>query len=197
MLLETDSIGTSSCIRRHGGLGEWEALLRYEIGKMAALPHAIVYTEGGYEDSGSARYSAKVLNAIGVRRIRGFYTNDTHLNWTINEVRWATKVSKLTHGAHFIVNTAQNGNGPLLNPHPRSQGIENLCNPPGRGLGPQPTTQTGVALADAWLWTSPPGNSSGPCNGGPAGGMFWAARAVGLAANANNRLGPQYASQPY
>jgi endoglucanase len=197
MLLETDAIGTSSCIRRRGGLGEWEALLRYEIGKMATLPHAVVYVEGGYEDSGSARYSANVLNAVGIRRIRGFFTNDTHINWTINEVHWATTVSRRTHGAHFIVNTAQNGNGPLLNPHPSSQGIEDLCNPPGRGLGPQPSTATGFALADAWLWTSPPGNSSGHCRGGPSGGSFWPARAIGLGELANNRLGPKYPSRPY
>jgi hypothetical protein len=197
LLLETDAIGSSSCIRHRGGLGQWEALLRYEVGKMAALPHAVAYVEGGYEDANTASYSAKVLNAVGVRRIRGFFTNDTHLNWTINEVRWATRVSKLTHGSHFIVNTAQNGNGPLLNPHPRSQGIEDLCNPPGRALGPQPSTATGHALADAWLWTSPPGNSSGTCRGGPSGGTFWAARAVGLAEHANNRLGPQDTSRPY
>ncbi len=197
MLLETDAIGTSGCVRRRGGLGEWEALLRYEIRKVAALPHVVAYVEGGYEDADTAGYSAKVLNAVGVRRIRGFYTNDTHLNWTINEVRWATRVSRMAHGAHFIVNTSQNGNGPLLNRHPSTQGIEDLCNPPGRGLGPQPTTHTGFTLADAWLWTSPPGNSAGTCNGGPPGGTFWTARAIKLAEQANNRLGPRYPSRPY
>lgn len=103
----------------------------------------------------------------------------------------------MAHGAHFIVNTSQNGNGPLLNRHPSTQGIEDLCNPPGRGLGPQPTTHTGFTLADAWLWTSPPGNSAGTCNGGPPGGTFWTARAIKLAEQANNRLGPRYPSRPY
>jgi endoglucanase len=196
LLLEADALGNSSCVVRHGSLSLWEADLRYEIGKLGALPHAVAYVEAGYSDSNSVAYIVRALNAIGVRRIRGFYTNDTHLNWTINEVRWATRISQRTYGARFIVNTAQNGNGPLLNPHPRTQGIEDLCNPPGRGLGPPPTTSTGVALADAWLWTSPPGNSSG-CGGGPPGGIFWPDRAVSLAANANQRLGPLYPSQPY
>jgi hypothetical protein len=196
LLLETDSIGSSRCIERVGSLPTWESMLRYEISTLAKLPHVVIYTEGGYSDSNSPAYTAKVLNAIGVAKIRGFYTNDTHLQWTINEVRWATKVSRLTHGAHFIVNTAQNGHGPLLNRHPSSQGIENLCNPPGRGLGPLPTTHTGFALADAWLWTSPPGNSSG-CGGGPPGGIFWPARAESLALRANGKLGPGYPSRPY
>lgn len=195
-LLEIDALGTSSCVTRMGSMPEWENDLRYEIGEIAALPHTVVYVEAGYSDSNSIRYAAKILNAIGIRRIRGFFTNDTHLNWTINEVRWATAISKLTHGAHFIVNTADNGRGPLLNPHPRTRGIENLCNPPGRGLGPMNTTQTGYQLADAWLWAHPPGNSSG-CGGGPPGGTFWPQKAVGLAERANQRLGPRFPSRPY
>jgi endoglucanase len=195
-LLELDAIGSSSCILRHGGGPAWEADLRYEMNAMEALPHTVVYVEGGYSDANSVAYTAKVLNAIGVQKIRGFFTNDTHINWTINEVRWATKISKLTHGAHFIVNTAQNGRGPLLNAHPTTEGVENLCNPPGRGLGPRDTTNTGFPDADAFLWTHPPGNSSG-CGGGPPAGDFWAQRAIQLAENANGQLGPGLPSLPY
>ena len=196
LLLEADAIGNSRCVQRAGSLSIWESYLSYEIGKLAALPHSVIYVEAGYSDANPVAYTANVLNAIGVGRTRGFYTNDTHLNWTIKEVRWATKVSERTGGAHFIVNTAQNGNGPLLNKHPRRQGIEDLCNPPHRALGPIPTTDTGFKLADAWLWTSTPGNSSG-CGGGPPGGVFWTARAVTLAARANGRLGPGFPSRPY
>ena len=196
LLLEVDGIGSTRGVAKMGSLPQWEADLSYEINAMAALPHTVVYVEGGYSDSNSVGYTARVLNAIGVNKIRGFFTNDTHLNRTINEVRWATRISKLTHGAHFIVNTADNGRGPLLNPHPRTQGVENLCNPPGRGLGLMDTTHTGYALADAWLWTHPPGNSSG-CGGGPPGGTFWPQRAIGLAERANQRLGPSFPSRPY
>jgi endoglucanase len=196
LLLETDALGSSSCIARRGALGEYLALLDYEVQTVATLPHAVVYVEAGYSDSNSVAYTARALNAAGVQRIRGFYTNDTHLNWTINEVRWATSVSARTGGVHFIVNTAQNGQGPLLNKRPRLHGIQDLCNPPRRGLGPRPTTATGFSLADAWLWTSPPGNSSG-CGGGPKGGVFWDARALGLVSRANGKLGPGFPSRPY
>jgi hypothetical protein len=32
---------------------EWESLLRYEIEKVAALPHVVAYVEGGYSDANS------------------------------------------------------------------------------------------------------------------------------------------------
>jgi endoglucanase len=197
MLLELDAIGSSSCMARNGALPEWEADLRYEINAVSQLPHAVVYVEGGYSDSNSPAYTARVLNAIGVRSIRGFFTNDTHMNWTENEIRWGEKVSHLTGGAHFIINTADNGHGPLLNPHPVTQGIEDLCNPPGRGAGPPTTTSTGHSVIDAFMWVHVPGISSGKCNGGTPSGTFWLARALTEARNANARLGPHYPSRPY
>jgi endoglucanase len=106
-------------------------------------------------------------------------------------------VSKRAHGAHFIVNTASNGRGPKLNPHPTTQGVENLCSPPGRGLGPRFNTQTGFPSADAFMWTHPPGNSSGCGPGAPPSGDFWAAYAIGLASRANQQLGPGLPSHPY
>jgi endoglucanase len=45
----------------------------------------------------------------------------------------------------------------------------NWCNPPGSGLGPRPTTDTGVPLLDAYLWVKTPGQSDGQCDA--AGGV--------------------------
>jgi endoglucanase len=196
-LLEIDAFGSSACMARQGSLGAWEGLVRYEVDRMATLAHAVVYVEGGYSDSNRAGYTARALNHVDINRIQGFFTNDTHNQWTINEIKWGEKVSQMTHGAHFIVNTATNGQGPKLNPHPSTQGVEDLCNPTGRGLGPRPTAQTGFPNVDAFLWTHPPGNSGGSCNGGPPAGTFWPAGAIGLASRANGRLGPGYPSSPY
>jgi hypothetical protein len=195
-LLELDAIGSSSCVTKMGAMPAWEAALRYEMNAMQSLPHTVVYVEGGYSDSNSIGYTARILNAIGVNRIRGFFTNDTHEAWTINEVRWASAIAKRTHGAHFIVDTADNGTGPLRNHNRVKNGNEDLCNPPGRGLGPLTTTLTGFASADAFMWTHPPGNSSG-CGGGPSGGVFWPARAEGEASRANSQLGPGLPTRPY
>ena len=196
VLLELDGIGSTRGVQKTGALPEWEAALRYEMDAMERLPHTVVYVEGGYSDSNSVGYTARVLKAIGIHHIRGFFTNDTHDNWTINEDRWATAVARRVGGTHFIVNTASNGRGPKLNPHPSTQGVEDLCNPPGRGLGIRDTTDTGLGYADAYLWEHTPGNSSG-CGGGPSGGTFWPQYAEGLAARANSRLGPGYPSKPY
>jgi hypothetical protein len=196
-LLELDAIGSSKCIMKMGSMPDWEADLRYEMNAMEALPHTVVYVEGGYSDANSVAYTAKILNAIHVNKIRGFFTNDTHEDWTINEVRWAQKISKLTHGAHFIVNTAENGAGPEASIDRVKDGNDALCNPPGRALGPMDTTDTGFAGVDAFLWTHPPGNSSGSCGGGPPSGTFWAARAVAEASLANAQLGPGLPSRSY
>ena len=194
-LLELDALGSSSCIARDGAMPAWEAALRFEMHAVQSLPHTVVYVEGGYSDSNSVKYTVKILKAIGVDSIRGFFTNDTHNQWTSNTVRWATKIAART-GAHFIVNTSDNGQGPLLNPHPGSQGVEDLCNPPGRGLGIEDTTDTGYPDADAYLWAHSPGMSAGTCNGGPSGG-FGVAKAEGEAALANGQMGPGFPSAPY
>ena len=39
--------------------------------------------------------------------------------------------------------------------------------------------------------------SSGTCNGGTPAGSFWLARALDLAAHAQNKLGPGYPNDPY
>ncbi|MGO9960487.1 MAG: glycoside hydrolase family 6 protein [Solirubrobacteraceae bacterium] len=97
----------------------------------------------------------------------------------------------------MVVNTATNGRGPLLTPEPVTEGIEDLCNAPGRGMGPPPTTDTGFRDVDAFLWTGVPGNSSGSCGGGPPSGWFWPARALALAARAQGKLGPAYPADRY
>jgi endoglucanase len=194
-LLELDAIGSSVCMARGGSLSAWEAALRYEMHAVQSLPHTVVYIEGGYSDSNSVAYTARVLKAIHVNTIRGFFTNDTHNQWTSSTVAWGAKVAHRT-GSHFIVNTSDNGQGPKLNPHPRTQGVEDLCNPPGRGIGIPDTTDTGSAYADGFLWTHSPGMSAGTCGGGPSGG-FWPAKAESEAALANTQLGPGFPAQSY
>jgi endoglucanase len=213
ILEEIDSIGTSSCLRGKT-LTLWLKDLKKESTRFSQLPHAVVYAEAGYSDAQGPKWTAKRLWQAGVNQIEGFYTNGTHFAWSSKEIRWAQKVStnlyKMSrhhYWAHFVVNTAQNGQGPLLNPHPVQQGIENLCNPPGRGLGRMPTgnvdpTSDGRTFKwlDGFLWTGVPGRShNSNCPGGPwqAAGVFDPRFALELAQNANQRLGPGYPSEPY
>ena len=69
----------------------------------------------------------------------------------------------------FVIDTSRNGVGPWAPPaYPDPQ---DWCNPPDRGLGLQPTADTGIPLVDAYLWVKIPGESDGECTRGlgPAG----------------------------
>jgi endoglucanase len=104
--------------------------------------------------------------------------------------------------AHFIIDTSRNGLGPwdYRSSYPSAGVAQDWCNPPGRGLGLQPTANTGVPLLDAYLWIKIPGASDGSCNrsvsgsttdpewGGivdPAAGAWFPQMALQLVQNAN------------
>ncbi len=122
-------------------------------------------------------------------KIQGFFLNSTHFDWTKREIRYGQVVSRLTGGKHFVVNTAENGRGPLR-PHDRvHRGNEVLCNPRGRGLGPLPTFHTGYRNVDAFAWIAHPGVSGGRCRrGAPGTGYFWPQLALELVRNADFRV---------
>ena len=72
-------------------------------------------------------------------------------------------MSKLLGGAHFIINTDANGNGPTRPAvfDASRQG----CQPPDIGVGIRPTANTGNPLIDAFLWLDTPGYAAGSCIG--------------------------------
>ncbi|WP_308799058.1 glycoside hydrolase family 6 protein [Streptomyces sp. UH6] len=97
---------------------------------------------------------------------------------------------------HFVIDTSRNGKGPWT-PTVSYPDAQDWCNPPGRGLGVRPTSQTGVPLLDAYLWVKVPGESDGSCTRGtagpedpeygvvdPAAGAWWPDQAHDLAARA-------------
>jgi len=186
LFLEIDSIITMPCLSRHGQAVR-EQELQYAINTLTAnCPHLVIYLDAGAADALSARQAARFLRRSGVAKIQGFFLNATHFDWTSNEIRYGEEISALTGGKHFVVNTGTNGRGPLRPPDIVHQGNEVLCNPPGRGLGPVPTAETGYAGVDMFAWTTNPGESGGPCrSGAPNTGVFWPAYALSLVRNAN------------
>jgi endoglucanase len=97
-----------------------------------------------------------------------------------------------------VVDTSRNGQGPWTPPAGPYPDPQDWCNPPGRGLGLRPTSDTGSDLADAFLWVKTPGESDGSCtrgldNGGvdpewnlvdPDAGVWFPEQAVDLVRNA-------------
>jgi endoglucanase len=198
LFLELDALISSGCLSRDG-VGVRERELREAIASLQAhCPHLVVYLDAGAADAIRAQRTAQMLRRSGVDRIQGFLLNATHFDWTSREIRYGERISRLTGGAHFVINTGTNGRGPLTPPNPARQGNEVLCNPPGRGLGPRPTTHTGYLNLDAFEWTTNPGESGGACvPGAPPTGYYWPQYALMLVRNAVYRVDHTNALRPW
>jgi endoglucanase len=104
---------------------------------------------------------------------------------------------------HFVIDTSRNGQGPWDYPDGVYTAHEDWCNPPDRGTGVLPSTETGNDLVDAHLWIKVPGESDGKCYRGtpgpldpergiedPAAGQWFVEQARELIANSNPPLAP-------
>jgi endoglucanase len=188
LFLEMDSLITTPCLSK-AGLAIRLNELRDAVADLAPDPHLVVYLDAGAADALSAARAATLLKAAGVADTAGFYLNATHFDWTSREITYGEKISRLIGGKHFVINTAENGRGPLVPRDRATQGNEILCNPPGRGLGADPTGNTGHAGVDAFAWIANPGVSGGRCRpGAPSTGKFWPAMAVSLAKRADTQV---------
>ncbi len=157
------------------------ALLTYAVTRLKAQPHTTVYLDAG--NSGwitDPSRMADPLRRAGVARADGFALNTSNFQTLRASTAYGLQLSELLGGKHFVIDTGRNGNGPLAGHDPH----EAWCNPPGRALGVPPTTRTGAKVLDAYLWIKPPGESDGPCKGGPPAGQWWPEYALELARNA-------------
>jgi endoglucanase len=189
LFLEEDSLITTPCLSGQG-LAVRLSELQDAINVLTAnCPRLVIYLDAGAADAIPARQMASLLRRAGIAPIEGFFLNSTHFDWTSREIAYGEQISRLTGGKHFVINTGDNGQGPLVPRHRVRQGNEVLCNPPGRGLGPLPTTNTGYRNVDAFAWTTNPGESGGACvPGAPPTGAYWPAYALMLIRNANYKV---------
>ena len=178
VIVEPDAVAMADCLspdQRQERFG----LLRYAVDTLARDPAAAVYLDGGHSRWLSAGELAARLNEIGLDHARGFSVNTANFFTTDEEIGYGEAVSGLTNGAHYVVDTSRNGAGPA------PDSALSWCNPSGRALGTPPTTATGGAHADAYLWIKRPGESDGSCGrGDPGAGMFVNQYAIDLARNA-------------
>ena len=190
---EPDSIGTIDCLAKHRRAAR-KLVLRYGVDVMSKLPNASVYLEATASDWKSPAWTARMLRYLGVHKVRGFMVNVTHFDWTMNNIRYGYQVSRRIGGKPFVVSTSYNGRGPVhyrTRVGGRIRRINVFCNVRYRGLGPVPTTNTGFAKVDAFLWLNRPGISgAGSCNGAPKDGVWWPARAMMYARYATDWLRP-------
>jgi endoglucanase len=170
---EPDSLGLVDCLIPSRRPARYRTLA-YGVKVLSKLPNATVYIEAGASDWMTPGEAARKLKAVGVKRVRGFMLNATHMTTNAANIRHGLKISRRVGGKHFIINTSHNGNGPLYR-----AGHTIWCNPPNAAAGTLPTTKTGNGKVDAFLWVERPGFSNGACNGGPAKvGAWWEQRAI-------------------
>ncbi|MFJ5099474.1 glycoside hydrolase family 6 protein [Streptomyces sp. NPDC088554] len=152
-------------------------LLSEAIGRLKRQPRTRVYLDAGNPDwITDPDKLAGALQQAGVGAADGFSLNVSNFQTNDAVKLYGTRLAGLLGEAHFTMDTSRNGAGPL--PGDRDQA---WCNPPGRALGTPPSTNTGNELLDAYLWIKRPGESDGPCRGGPAAGTWWPEYALGLA----------------
>ena len=173
VILEPDALASLDCLTPSDQRTRMN-LLSYAVQTLKALAQTKVYLDAGNSNWIGASTMASRLGQADVAAADGFSLNVSNFYTTDANVQYGQAVSSEVGGKHFVIDTSRNGNG--------SDG--EWCNPPGRALGIFPTTNTGNALADAFLWIKRPGESDGSCNGGPAAGTWWPQYAAGLAADA-------------
>jgi endoglucanase len=180
VILEPDGIA----LAMEGCLSDQQRTERY--GLLSDAVDALVGQDDAqvYLDAGNPGWVqdpaalAGALRSSGIDRAAGFALNVSNFYTTQSNTEYGHRVATALGGAHFVIDTSRNGNGPATG----GNGGEAWCNPPGRALGIPPTIRTGDPTVDAFLWVKDPGESDGACRpGAPAAGQWWPEYALDLA----------------
>lgn len=170
VILEPDALAGMDCLSPVAR-GERVTLIREAVETLKKVGASV------YIDAGNARWHpeaemAKRLKQGGIDMADGFALNVSNVHATPANIAYGEKLSALTGGKHFVIDTSRNG---IAGTDPKD-----WCNPRGRALGVTPTTNTGHPLIDAFLWIKQPGESDGTCGGGPVAGTWWSEYALEL-----------------
>jgi endoglucanase len=156
-------------------------LLSDAVTTLASSPGAVLYLDAGHPAWVSdTRKLADALTRAGIGKAHGFALNVSNFIRTEDNLAYGQRLSDALGGRRFVVDTSRNGAGPVSGG--QVNGGPSWCNPPGRTLGPAPTSDTGDGRADAFLWIKRPGESDGDCRPGePPAGQWWPEYALDLA----------------
>jgi endoglucanase len=178
-VLEPDALalsGSAQC----GDPAAQMALLSYAARKLTSAG-VWVYIDAGHHGWQSAEVTASRLMSAGVKKYaRGFSLNVGNFQKTPDERAYGDQIvaelRKQGAGSkHFVIETARNGAAV-----PPASG--DFCNPVGQRIGSSAERPRMVRRGnlDAFVWIKHPGESDGPCNGGPAAGQWWRQGALQL-----------------
>ncbi len=180
VIVEPDALAMADCLSADQRQERYD-LVRYAVDTLARNPGTAVYVDAGHLRWHSPEDMAARLKSAGVDHARGFSLNTANFYTTEDEIGYGEAISGLTNGLHYVIDTSRNGAGPA------ADSALNWCNPSGRALGTPPTSATGGAHADAYLWIKRPGESDGTCDkGDPPAGTFVSQYAIDLTHNAGH-----------
>lgn len=167
IVLEPDSLALAP---QCGNLEERVPQLAGAVAQLAG-PATWIYLDGGHSGWLPAEQMADLIEAVGVTdQVRGFATNVSNYRSTHDEFLYARAVSEELGGIHAVIDTSRNG---------AATAGADWCNPPSQRVG-EPSGTYGDDVVDMNLWIKPPGESDGPCHGGPPAGAWWPDHAVSL-----------------
>ena len=176
VILEPDSIALSDCLSAGQRAARFASLARAGRVLKAANPNARVYYDAGHSGWNAPAKQAALLRQAGAASAAssdGVFSNVSNFHRTDDEIAYDRQVLDALGGPAglgAVIDTSRNGNG--------APADGEWCDPAGRKLGRAPTTNTGEARIDAYLWVKLPGESDG-CKGAP--GTFTASYAYDLA----------------
>ncbi|MEV0620816.1 glycoside hydrolase family 6 protein [Nonomuraea sp. NPDC050404] len=195
--------------------------LRRAVQLLKANPDTAVYLDGSQRHWPGTEAMAERLISAGIAEADGFFVNVAGYHGTDSSVEYGKAVSacvsvRMRTGTsdcpegltadpaampHFVVDTSRSGVPEPWKPAKQYKDPQTWCNPPGRGVGERPTTETGEELVDAYLWIARAGTSSGRCRRGTQGekdpergvvspsiGQWWGELALERAKNAGPPL---------
>ncbi|MFI2363014.1 glycoside hydrolase family 6 protein [Promicromonospora sp. NPDC019610] len=138
------------------------------------IAYATQVTPGDYAGCGNQYWSGGPANdwtgvTLSNQGVWSPTAADPALNTAGIDSRYELALGDVEPTTHFVVDTSRNGRGAWAAPTGVYPDAETWCNPPDRGLGQRPTTDTGNELVDALLWIKIPGESDGECFRGLGG----------------------------
>ena len=172
VILEPDALAHGECA------DDRFDTLAYAVTALKKQAGAHVYIDAGHAGWVDASTMASRLKSANIAAADGFSLNVSSFQTNADSISYGSSVSSQVGGKSFVIDTSRNGKGP-------NGGM--WCNPPGRGLGSKPGSDTGNPLVHAFLWVKRPGESDGSsseCNGGPGAGQWFQSYAVELCQNA-------------
>lgn len=183
IVVEPDAIAhtvNSTCLQAKQVTDRYN-LLNKAVTKLHAAPRVLgVYLDAGHSEwLPDPTVLVEPLRKSGIDKAQGVSVNVSFFAETAAVTKWAQQLASLLGDKGVIIDTSRNGKGVA-----QATGDARWCNPPGRGLGPKPTTYVPDQYIDAYFWGKNAGESDGTCFGHPPAGTFMPEVALELARNA-------------